>query len=111
MNAVGTEWVTPGLPRIHAVGTEWVTPGLPRIHAVGTEWVTPGLPRMIVYMYMLLFEPSSDKLCTKPRLRSMPRMTIVFVVHQKERSFFVPNSVATQASLGHRGRKAKLLVF
>ena len=49
MNAVGTEWVTPGLPRMmNAVGIEWVTPGLPRMmNAVGTEWVTPGLPRMM----------------------------------------------------------------
>ena len=31
MNAVGTEWVTPGLFMMNAVGTEWVTPGLPRM--------------------------------------------------------------------------------
>ena len=31
---------------MNAVGTEWVTPG----NKVGTEWVTPGLPRMILFM-------------------------------------------------------------
>ena len=29
MNAVGMDWVTPGLPGMNAVGTEWFTPGLP----------------------------------------------------------------------------------
>ena len=47
MNAVGTEWVTPGLlsTMMNAVGMEWVTPGLQRImmNAVDMEWVTPGL--------------------------------------------------------------------
>ena len=51
-NAVGTEWVTPGLPMQwvwngsclgyqcsgYGMGHAWVT------YAVGTEWVTPGLP-------------------------------------------------------------------
>ena len=54
MNAVGTEWVTPGLPRMvmNAVGIEWVTPGLPRMvmNEVGTEWVTPELPRMFTFL-------------------------------------------------------------
>ena len=30
MNAVGTEWIKPGLP-INAVGTEWITPRLGRV--------------------------------------------------------------------------------
>ena len=48
LNAVGTEWITPGLPRmLNAVGTEWITPGLLKmLNVVGTEWITPGLPRM-----------------------------------------------------------------
>ena len=58
MNAVGTEWVMPGLPRMmNAVGTEWVTPGLPRMmNAVGTEWVTPGLPRMTYCMHIVIVQ-------------------------------------------------------
>ena len=51
MNAVGTEWVTPGL-LMNAVGTEWVTPGL-LVNAVGTEWVTPGLPRMLLQLNLV----------------------------------------------------------
>ena len=42
MNAVGTEWITPGLP--NAVGTEWITPGLPNHECSGYRidhaWVT-----------------------------------------------------------------------
>ena len=57
MNAVGTEWVMPGLPRM-----QWVQNGSPRGYrgysgyrmghawvtedTVGTEWVMPGLPRI-----------------------------------------------------------------
>ena len=42
---LGNPGVTHSVPTafimMNAVGTEWVTPGLP------TEWVTPGLPRML----------------------------------------------------------------
>ena len=56
MNAVGTEWVTPGLSSVtHSVSTAFM------MNAVGTEWVTPGLPRMVfrwnwccIYMYTVV---------------------------------------------------------
>ena len=47
MNAVGTEWITPGFPRMthecsgYGMDYAWATED-----TVGTEWITPGLPRM-----------------------------------------------------------------
>ena len=62
MNAVGMEWITPGLR--NAVGTEWIMPGLRNAvgtkwitvrirNAVGTEWITPGLRGCQYYKHSL----------------------------------------------------------
>ena len=58
-NAVGTEWVMSGVPRMikNAVGTECVTFGVTRMikNAVGTEWVTSGLPRIAFSAWVIWF--------------------------------------------------------